>query len=102
MVHESFEHYQSGVYHNLGDQDSILGGHGIGIVDYDDTLGAWLLRNSWGTGWGEQGYCWIAYGDSNVDDMMYQLLPDGPVAPDQPSIWDEIIQFLKKIFHITH
>jgi C1A family cysteine protease len=102
MVHESFFHYAgSGVYHSLGPQDAEVGGHCVGIVGYDDQLGAWILRNSWGKGWGVQGYCWIAYGDSNVDDTMYDLTPDGPVSPDQPSIWDEIIQFLKKLFHIT-
>jgi len=95
-VHESFLHYQSGVYHNLGSQDAEVGGHAIGIVGYDDSLGAWRLRNSWNTGWGEQGYCWIAYGDSQVDDQMYQLLPDGAVAP--PTIWEKIIDFLNHLF----
>ena len=31
------------------------------IVGYDDARGAWLVRNSWGAGWGEQGHLWIAY-----------------------------------------
>lgn len=73
MVHESFLHYLNGVYHSLGVQDPILGGHCIAVVGYDDTLGAWLVRNSWGTGWGMQGYVWIQYGDSNIDSSMYQL-----------------------------
>jgi len=100
VVHESFFHYTGeGVYHSLGQQDAEVGGHAIGVVGYDDVLGAWLIRNSWGTGWGEEGYCWIQYGDSQVDDMMYYLIPDGPIAPDQQSLWDKIIQFIRKIFH---
>lgn len=85
-VHESFLHYISGVYHSLGADDPVVGGHCITIVGYDDSLGAWLIRNSWGTGWGMQGYCWIQYGDSAINDIMYQIVlsaykPD----PDPPT-----------------
>ena len=37
------------------------GGHAMLIVGYDDKRGAWLVRNSWGSDWGEQGHLWIAY-----------------------------------------
>jgi hypothetical protein len=37
-------------------------GHCILIVGYDDAKGAWLVRNSWGTGWGTLGYGWFGYG----------------------------------------
>jgi len=83
-VHQSFMNYQSGVYHSLGWLDPILGGHCISIVGYDDEKEAWLLRNSWGTGWGEDGYCWIKYGDSEIDTCMYEIIPDGEIPP-QPN-----------------
>lgn len=72
-VHESFLHYVDGVYHSLGTFDPIVGGHCIAIIGYDDEKGAWHLRNSWGTGWGMQGYAWVQYGDSAIDDIMYSI-----------------------------
>lgn len=35
--------------------------HAVVIVGWDDDKGAWLVRNSWGAGWGNDGYCWIKY-----------------------------------------
>ena len=81
-VHQSFINYVEGVYHSLGVMDPVVGYHMIAIVGYDDSLGAWLIRNSWGTGWGVEGYCWIKYGDSEIDNTMYPLEPDGPIEPD--------------------
>jgi C1A family cysteine protease len=47
--------------------DSLLGGHAVVAVGYDDTKkigneqGALLIRNSWSTGWGDAGYGWLPY-----------------------------------------
>ncbi len=43
--------------------------HAVVLVGWDDnvgTNGVWILRNSWGTEWGEKGYMYIGYGISNV------------------------------------
>ena len=41
--------------------------HAIVLVGWNDADGGyWILRNSWGTSWGEQGYMRIAYGTSQV------------------------------------
>ena len=54
--------------------EKIVGGHAIVAVGYDDkikiknansgsteTIGALLIRNSWGTEWGMSGYGWLPY-----------------------------------------
>jgi C1A family cysteine protease len=39
---------------------------GSRLVGWEDDRGAWLMRNSWGEDWEENGYCWIAYGSNPV------------------------------------
>jgi C1A family cysteine protease len=47
--------------------DRILGGHAVMVCGFNDSKvigtnkGALLIRNSWGTSWGEQGYGWLPY-----------------------------------------
>jgi C1A family cysteine protease len=47
--------------------ERLMGGHAVVAVGYDDNYkigedkGAVLIRNSWGTKWGENGYGWLPY-----------------------------------------
>lgn len=38
-----------------------LGGHAVMAVGHDDNQQRYLIRNSWGTGWGQAGYFWMPY-----------------------------------------
>ena len=37
----------------------VAGGHALCVVGYRSSDGAYLVRNSWGTYWGLDGYCWF-------------------------------------------
>jgi hypothetical protein len=38
-----------------------VGGHAMTLVGYDDSKSAFLVANSWGSNWGQAGYCYIPY-----------------------------------------
>ena len=62
----AFQAYTRGVFnqHSPGDIN-----HGVVLVGWDDNQGengVWIMRNSWGEGWGERGYMRIAYGCSSI------------------------------------
>ena len=41
--------------------EQLLGGHAVTCVGYDDANSWFIVRNSWGTGWGDQGYFYMPY-----------------------------------------
>ncbi|MCP4679043.1 MAG: hypothetical protein GY854_26850 [Deltaproteobacteria bacterium] len=59
-----FHHYTGGVFDEFA--PGTLTNHAINIVGWDDSKGAWLMRNSWGKYWGEDGYAWVAYGSNAI------------------------------------
>merc|ERR1711871_797833 len=60
----SFINYKSGIYNGPCSSDVIKQNHCISIVGYDATEKYWLVRNSWGTSWGENGYIRMAMGSN--------------------------------------
>lgn len=70
MVYQDFMSYKGGVYrHTTG---SLLGGHAIKAIGWgvEDGEEYWIMANSWGTGWGEEGFFRIAMGDCGINDQM--------------------------------
>jgi C1A family cysteine protease len=65
-VYESFESQQvasSGIVPMPNTStEKVLGGHAVCAVGYDDSKQAFVVRNSWGPGWGLKGYCMMPYG----------------------------------------
>ena len=47
-----------------GDESQMgFGGHAMCVVGYDDKKfgGAFLIMNSWGPNWGQNGFAWVRY-----------------------------------------
>ncbi|MFZ3555115.1 C1 family peptidase [Streptomyces sp. BH055] len=82
-VYQDFYSYSSGVYrHTAG---NLLGGHCVTLVGYDDAQSCWIAKNSWGPGWGEQGFFRIGYGECGIESwhnvaalgtVIHDWLPD--------------------------
>jgi C1A family cysteine protease len=63
-VYESFESEKvaaTGIVPIPRKSEQNLGGHAVLIVGYDNRKKKFIVRNSWGTGWGDKGYCYIPF-----------------------------------------
>ena len=74
-VYESFESEQvskTGQVNLPRPGERSLGGHAVLAVGFNESRRRFLIRNSWGTDWGMEGYC----------TMPYEYLADGNFADD--------------------
>lgn len=58
---ESVSVAQTGVLNLPASGEQVLGGHAVMAVGYDDAAQRFIIRNSWGTGWGLKGYFTMPY-----------------------------------------
>ena len=62
-----FHSYKSGIYSSSACKSTTLN-HAVGCVGYGSFLWwkYWIIRNSWGTSWGESGYMRLVRGSGNL------------------------------------
>ena len=51
--------------------DDIGANHAVVIVGYNDTGNYWIVRNSWGQDWNEDGYFKVGYGECSIENYVY-------------------------------
>ena len=61
-----FHHYSGGIYSSSACVETTIN-HAVGVVGYGSFLWMkyWIVRNSWGTSWGEKGYMRLSRNDGN-------------------------------------
>lgn len=69
---DCFSVYQGGVFngHSAGSPN-----HVMALIGWDDEKQAWLIKNSWGAEWGEQGFCWVTYGSNGIGQYAAWIQP---------------------------
>lgn len=85
-VTSDFQHYKSGIYQHTELTDKFnpfrLTNHAVLVVGYDEMNGVkyWIVKNSWGAGWGESGYFRIIRGvnELNIESMAVVAEPVMP------------------------
>ena len=84
VIHEDFLQWKgNGIYQWDGVSDS-LGGHAIVIVGWgiEGNIPYWIVRNSWGIDWGDEGYFRILRGKNHceIEENVFTGIPNIPGA----------------------
>lgn len=69
-VRDDFKFYAGGIYEPT-DTEPSLGAHLLLLVGYDDDESCWVIKNSWGRTWGEDGFGRLRYGLCDVEQNAY-------------------------------
>ncbi len=104
FVFEDMYDYNGGIYRRS--TDTIVGGHLVALMGYNDTTESWLVKNSWGDKWGDDGWFHMGYdmdmfidgcygGDSGIiyiDGVYGNFKPDVPkLTIETPEIFHSYI-----------
>jgi hypothetical protein len=85
----NFRAYRSGV---LDKSDEGVVNHAVVICGWNDATNSWILRNSWGYTWGENGYARIKYGICSIGSNTAALVYKGEFSNVDPFRRDNNIE----------
>ena len=57
------------------------GNHAMTVVGYDDYKQCFIIRNSWGTKWGDNGYCYFPYADWGSQWEVWTTIDEDSTQP---------------------
>ncbi|QQS32903.1 MAG: hypothetical protein IPM50_14805 [Acidobacteriota bacterium] len=66
--------YGEGIFDEEQSQDGPY--HMLLIAGWDDERGAWLVKNSFGPEWGQNGFGWVKYGSNNIGKWAAWVMAD--------------------------
>ena len=82
-VSEDFLYYRGGIYEPVWTSEEFgQANHCVTLVGYNDFGEYWIIKNSWGPGWGVDGYGAVRYGDLEQYEYAFVIVnTSGPAAP---------------------
>jgi len=89
LVFKDLINYESGIYtqtDDFGNPDDLIGAHAVLLVGWGrlNETDFWIVKNSWGADWGEDGYFKIQMGSSFLAHASFDgALACTPIATDQ-------------------
>jgi len=75
-IYSNFMNFSAARSGNIGlptTSDKFIGGHAVVLCGYDDVTSRFILRNSWGSYWGDNGYFYLPYDYITNDDLCSDL-----------------------------
>jgi len=90
---EVYSSFESPIVNNTGyvpipntKTEKLLGGHAVICVGYNDARNVWIMQNSWGTQWGDNGYFYLPYNyllSSTLAGDMWQITKAKVISSQQ-------------------
>ncbi len=94
-------------YYFNAETSNEISNHGITLVGWDDNYsknnftiappadGAWIVKNSWGSNWGNDGYFYLSYYDLSISNSVVFIAEDAKYKTDGSTVheYENIYQY---------